>query len=142
MCLCLVSLHLPHCRSPAMEVKPTRADTVERWGHDLYIEEEQVPRKDWEKQRVRHVCSVWVLFSLFLCLCTCTLYIHVHVDMLLHVSVLSWNTFFSEHSVFLSLSLSLSLAPSFSLSLSLPLSFPSLSSSLFLSFCVGCKALV
>ena len=37
-----------------MEEPKTRADRVERWGHDLYCEDQQMPRKEWEKKRVHH----------------------------------------------------------------------------------------
>ena len=37
---------------PAPEAEKTRADQVEKWGHDLYVEEEQKPREDWEKEKV------------------------------------------------------------------------------------------
>ena len=30
----------------------TRADKVDRWQHDLYIEAEQKPKEQWEKDRV------------------------------------------------------------------------------------------
>ena len=39
-------------REPALVPERTRADKPERWCHDLYVEEEQMPRKDWEKRRV------------------------------------------------------------------------------------------
>lgn len=34
-------------------VSLSRADTEGRWGHDAYVEEEQGPREDWEKEKVR-----------------------------------------------------------------------------------------
>ena len=34
-------------------VVQTRADVVERWGHDLYMEADQGPRQQWEKDKVR-----------------------------------------------------------------------------------------
>ena len=36
----------------APKAEKTRADKVERWGHDLYVEDEQKPREEWEKEKV------------------------------------------------------------------------------------------
>ena len=47
LCVCLSV-----CFRPAPEVEKTRADKVDRWGHDLYIEDEQKPREEWEKEKV------------------------------------------------------------------------------------------
>lgn len=54
--LFLVGLCLCVCLSvrfrPAPEVEKSRADKAEKWGHDLYNEEEQKPREKWEKEKV------------------------------------------------------------------------------------------
>ena len=49
------------CRVTSPKAIQTRADKVERWGHDLFVEEEQAPRKDWEKERVCVCVCVWVM---------------------------------------------------------------------------------
>ncbi len=46
MCVCVCRVTAP----------PSRADTADRWGHDLFVEAEQGPRQDWEKDRVRVCC--------------------------------------------------------------------------------------
>ena len=37
----------------------TRADTVEKWGHDLYVEDEQGPRQQWEKEKVQCIYNMY-----------------------------------------------------------------------------------
>ena len=39
-----------HCRDDGLVKGP--ADSVEQWTHDLYIEEDQGPRTEEEKERV------------------------------------------------------------------------------------------
>ena len=34
-------------------LRPSRADVVDRWGHDAYVEDQQGPRQDWEIAKVR-----------------------------------------------------------------------------------------
>ena len=41
-----------HVLRPPEEVK-SRADVVDRWLHDLYVDSEQGPREQWEKDRVK-----------------------------------------------------------------------------------------
>ena len=60
VCVC-VSVYLSVRFRPAPEVEKSRADKAEKWGHDLYNEEEQKPREKWEKEKV-------ISLSLSLCL--------------------------------------------------------------------------
>ena len=48
---------------PQEEVK-SRADIVDRWLHDCYVDSEQGPREQWEKDRVRLYCH-WVPCHVF-----------------------------------------------------------------------------
>lgn len=59
---CIV-FHVSLCLSSGGEevVVHTRADTVERWGHDMYIETEQGPREQWEKERVGPALKPYLL---------------------------------------------------------------------------------
>ncbi len=65
VCVCVCRVTAP----------PSRADTADRWGHDLFVEAEQGPRQDWEKDRVC-VCMLYVCVSclrvcMYVCVCVC-----------------------------------------------------------------------
>ena len=46
---CLLSV----CVSGILSPKPqSRSESIKKWEHDLYVEEEQKPRTQWEKDRV------------------------------------------------------------------------------------------
>ena len=38
----------------SIQTLPTRSEVADKWEHDLYVEEEQVPRTPEEKRRVSH----------------------------------------------------------------------------------------
>ena len=56
----------------------TRADTVEKWGHDLYIEAEQVSREQWEKDRVHNGKFIYMYMHVH-CKCHTTIIEHNNI---------------------------------------------------------------